>query len=245
MIEIPSLRPETRYGMPAADRILFNRQYIIGYSYLFRQPRWALELIDPEAQRIEEPELDRLDNFREDLRIPENFRATLEDYAGSGFDRGHLVSSADRLQRSIINSETFLMSNMTPQHPRLNRDSWRFLEGAVRELARSEEFIEVYVICGPLFNIGDPIEVIGDNRVVVPDAYFKSVLAEAARANTRRSQLSLWTFVLPNANADEPLGSYLRPTVEVERWAGLGLWDRLQGEGFEREKARAGEMWDL
>ena len=33
MIEIPSLRPETRYGMPAADQVLFNREYIVGYSY--------------------------------------------------------------------------------------------------------------------------------------------------------------------------------------------------------------------
>ena len=50
MIEIPSLRPETRYGIPPADQLLFNREYIIGYSYLFRQPRWALQLIDPENQ---------------------------------------------------------------------------------------------------------------------------------------------------------------------------------------------------
>ena len=35
MIEIPSLRPETRYGSPPADQLLFNREYIVGYSYLF------------------------------------------------------------------------------------------------------------------------------------------------------------------------------------------------------------------
>ena len=69
MIEIPSLRPETRYGMPAAERVLFNRQYVVGYSYLFRQPRWALELIDDHTMQMEDEELERLDNFREDLRI--------------------------------------------------------------------------------------------------------------------------------------------------------------------------------
>ncbi len=244
MIEIPSLRPETRYGIPSADRMLFNRQYILGYSYLFRQPRWALELIDPEAQRMEEPELERLDNFREDLRVPEKFRATLADYRGSGLDRGHLIASADRLQRAIVNSETFLMSNMTPQHPQLNRNGWRRLEEAVRELARTEEWIEVYAICGPLFNIGDPIEVIGDNRVVVPDAYFKSVLAESARANSSRSQLALWTFVMPNAPATEPLETYLRETSAVEAWAGLSLWDRLQGTEFQAQKDMVRVMWD-
>ena len=57
MIEIPSLRPETRYGMPPADRFLFNRQYVVGYSYLFRQPRWALELIDDQTMQMEDEEL--------------------------------------------------------------------------------------------------------------------------------------------------------------------------------------------
>jgi endonuclease G len=113
MIEIPSLRPETRYGMPTADRILFNRQYVVGYSYLFRQPRFALELIDDQTMQMEDEDLKRLDNFQEDLRIDDMFRAKLDDYAGSGYDRGHLVSSADRLGRTVVNSETFLMTNMT------------------------------------------------------------------------------------------------------------------------------------
>ena len=106
MIEIPSLKPETRYGMPTADRILFNRQYVVGYSYLFRQPRFALELIDDQTMQMEDKELKRLDNFREDLRIDDMFRATLKDYQASGYDRGHLVSSADRLGRTVVNSET-------------------------------------------------------------------------------------------------------------------------------------------
>jgi endonuclease G len=245
MIEIPSLRPETRYGMPAADRLLFNRKYIIGYSYLFRQPRWALELIDKDSQMMEEAELRRLDNFREDMRIPEKFRATLEDYSGSGYDRGHLISSADRLGRRIVNSETFLMSNMSPQAPAFNQQVWRLLEEAVRALAAKESYVEVYVISGPLFNIGDPIEVIGANQIVVPDAYFKSVLAERASARSKASQLEIWTFALPNKGSNAPLASFLRPTEDVERWAGLGLWDRLVGVDSEALKKTTPTMWAL
>ncbi len=44
MVDIPSLRKEARYGMPAADQILFNRYYVLGYSYYFRQVKWALEI---------------------------------------------------------------------------------------------------------------------------------------------------------------------------------------------------------
>jgi endonuclease G, mitochondrial len=245
MIEIPSLRPETRYGIPAADHLLFNRQYIVGYSYLFRQPRWALELIDPQTQRMDDAELQRLDNFREDLRVPEKFRATLDDYRGSGFDRGHLISSADRLQRRVVNSETFLMSNMSPQTPAMNRGVWRKLEEAVRTLARKERYVEVYAICGPLFNIGDPIDVIGDNRVVVPDAFFKSVLAETTIAHSSRSQLEVWTFAIPNTAVDAPLETFRRPTVDIERWAGIPLWDRLHGAEADEARAAVREMWSL
>ena len=64
MVDIPSLRRETRYGMPAADQILFNRHYVLGYSYYFRQAKWALEIVDPEKINIE-----RANNFRPDYRI--------------------------------------------------------------------------------------------------------------------------------------------------------------------------------
>ena len=243
MIEIPSLRPESRYGMPSSDLMLFNRQYIVGYSYLFRQLRWAMQVIDENTMHMK-GDFDRLDNFREDMRIPEKFRATLEDYKGSGFDRGHLINSADRKVSKIINSETFLLSNMSPQKPGFNRDIWLELEKAVRILAEKDEFAEVYTICGPLFAIGDPIEVIGDNGVVVPDAYFKSVLAERVKAKST-NQLAMWTFVIPNAKADKSLKEFLRPTDEVERWAGLQFWDRLRGEKSDKLKTKKGRMWSL
>jgi endonuclease G, mitochondrial len=61
-----------------------NHQYIVGYSFLFRQPRWAMQVIDDRTMRMDEAEFDRLNNFREDLRVPEMFRSTLNDCGGSG-----------------------------------------------------------------------------------------------------------------------------------------------------------------
>ena len=104
MFDLPSLRSETRYGMPAADQILFNRFYVLGYSYHFRQGKWALEIVDPDKTDVV-----RADNFRPDYRIPEMFRANLADYAGSGYDRGHLVASANQRELDTQNSETFLL----------------------------------------------------------------------------------------------------------------------------------------
>ena len=92
MFEFPSLRDETRYGAPAADRLLYNRRYVVGYSYLFRQPRWALELITRHTRQMADEDLRRLNNFREDPRIPEMFRSTKASFKGSDHDRGHLIS---------------------------------------------------------------------------------------------------------------------------------------------------------
>ncbi|MEZ5942416.1 MAG: DNA/RNA non-specific endonuclease [Planctomycetaceae bacterium] len=239
MFEIPSLRPETRYGLPPADQLLFNREYIIGYSYLLRQASWAMELIDPSNKSVL---VDRVDLFREDTRIPAMFRAELADYKASGHDRGHLISSADRRASRIENSETFLLSNMSPQKAELNRKLWKELEEEVRLLAF--DFPEVYAICGPLFDIGKPIEVIGNrantddkNQVVIPipHAYFKSILAE-----TVDGKLVLWSFVMQNSDLTGPTTDYLVPTRDIEIRAGLTLWDRLRGEEMEKLKAKKG-----
>ena len=76
-MDIPSVRRETRYGMPQADQVIFNRHYITGYSYYFRQAKWTLEIIDPDYT-----ELERADNFRPDYRVPKMFRSDLADIQG-------------------------------------------------------------------------------------------------------------------------------------------------------------------
>lgn len=233
----PSLRRDTRYGMPAADQIMFNRHYVVGYSYYFRQPKWALEIVDPDL------EMDRSDNFRPDYRVPEMFRADLVDFRGSGYDRGHLVASANQREIEIQNSETFLLSNMSPQAPQFNRRIWRDLETAVRELNDRDDILETYVICGPVFYFDQPVVTIGDEdsnqvSIPVPNAFFKSVMSEDSRG-----RLHMWSFLMDNEASNEPLSTFQVPTTKVERIAGIKLWDRLVGTEIEREKASVRRMW--
>lgn len=239
MVDIPSLRRETRYGMPAADQVLFNRHYVLGYSYYFRQAKWALEIVDPDRTDVE-----RADSFRPDYRIPEMFRADLDDFQNSGFDRGHLVASANKLESELQNSETFLLSNMSPQPHAFNNGIWKKLEKAVRDLNDDEKIYETYVICGPLFDFAVPVRVIGsedDNGVTlpVPNAYFKSILTE-----NHRGTLRMWSFIMANEKSDKPLEDFLVPTTLVERITGIQLWDRLVGEKIEKEKRSIRGMWE-
>jgi len=238
MNNTPSLKRETRYGMPAADQILFNRHYVLGYSYYFRQAKWALEIIDSGKNDIE-----RIDNFRPDYRIPEVFRADLADYKGSGYDRGHLVASANQNEIELQNSETFLLSNMSPQHPNFNRGIWRELESAIRTLDAEKDIWETYVICGPVFYFDKPVDSIGtkdDNGVSIPipNAYFKSILTE-----DKKGKLKMWSFILPNEKSDKELAEFQVPTVLVEKLSGLVLWERLEGTKIKQEKKRVRKMW--
>ena len=213
--------------MPQADQVIFNRHYITGYSYYFRQAKWTLEIIDPDYT-----ELERADNFRSDYRVP---RA---DYTGSGYDRGHLVASANQRNEELQNSETFLLSNMSPQVPGFNRGLWKKLEDAVRKLNAQKKILETYVICGPIFYFDKATELIGsedENGVTlpIPHAYFKSILTE-----NNRGTLDLWSFILPNEDSDKSLESFFVPTIEIERYAGINLWNRLQGTSIEGKKKR-------
>ena len=237
-MDLPSLRRETRYGMPAADQILFNRNYVLGYSYYFRQAKWALEIIDPDSTG-----LDRSDNFRPDYRIPDIFRADLVDYRGSGYDRGHLVASANQRETELQNSETFLLSNMSPQEPDFNRDIWRELESEVRNLNLKPKILETYVICGPIFDFAMPVKSIGTKdknevSIPVPHSYFKSILAE-----NNRGTLHMWSFVIPNKESDQSLDTFLVPTTQVEKFAGIKLWERLVGKKIDKEKSKIRKLW--
>jgi len=183
------IKRELRYGAPVCDEILIGRHFTIGYSWYFRQAKWVLEIVNPKV--ILEPEVERMDNFRADIRIPRRFRAGLGAYEGSGYDRGHLVGSANQNEQKIQNSETFLLSNMSPQIPQMNRGMWAKLESAVRKLNDRKDILETYVLTAPVFYFDQIVKTIGNNKekygidVPVPHAFVKSVLAEDNRGRLK------------------------------------------------------------
>lgn len=229
--------------MPAADQLLFNRFYITGYSYYFRQPKWVLEIVNPPTIDGDAEGVERSDNFRPDFRVPQLFRADLVDFRGSGFDRGHMVPSANHVGLELENSETFLLSNMSPQNPDLNRFGWRNLEKEIRVLNEREDVLETYVVTGPMFNFDESIRTIGtgdsnDVSIPIPHRYFKSILTE-----DREGNLEMWSFIMPNEAITEPLENYRVSTAKVEQYTGIQLWDRLVGTEIQEEKNLVRDMW--
>jgi len=78
----------------------------------------------------------RTDAWRFDPRIPVQYRPTRDDYRP--YDRGHIVASSDRTISVAANEQTFMYSNITPQNPNLNQQTWASVERWAQNWARAD-----------------------------------------------------------------------------------------------------------
>ncbi|WP_201504360.1 DNA/RNA non-specific endonuclease [Psychrobacter aestuarii] len=147
--------------------------FAVMYSARSRTPLWSAEHLTRE-RLTQAKTIDRQDSFHEESRLPRSARASLEDYSGSGYDRGHLAPNADMATRSQ-QYDSFSLANIAPQSPRNNRYIWRNLEEATRDL--TEQYGEVYTVTGVAF-LGSELTQL-DNRVLVPSHFYKVVYIPA------------------------------------------------------------------
>ncbi len=132
-------------------------------------PLWSAE--HPTAASLEAArEMRRVNLFHPEDALPPEDRAELEDYARSGYDRGHMTPSGD-MPTPAAQEQSFSLANVVPQAPMLNRGVWERIESAVRRLARREG--ELYVVTGPVFQ-GSNLQALR-GRVLVPSATFKAI----------------------------------------------------------------------
>ena len=161
----------------------------------------------------------RTNDFRLDPSITTG-SALPSDYYKSGYDRGHLAPAADMGWSSESVSESFYMSNMTPQLPDFNRGMWKDLEGMVRQWA--VRFGEVTVVTGPVLEkSAAEYSSIGKNNVSVPEFFYKALLAQ-----NEGKYISIG-FILPNKKCTGTVFDYAVSVDEVERRTELDFFSRL------------------
>lgn len=169
--------------------------YIISYNETCEQANWVYYVLKPSD--LSGDKTKRLNKFRVDDSIKTG-TAELKDYKGSGYDRGHLKPAGDEPCDSTQMSETFYMSNMSPQEPSFNRGIWKKLENEVRNLALKSD--SIIVITGGVLKKG--LKTIGENNVCVPNHYFKVLYVYKA------DKLNIICFVIPNKKSNEELYTY-------------------------------------
>ncbi|MGO1375899.1 DNA/RNA non-specific endonuclease [Psychrobacter sp. FME61] len=147
--------------------------FAVMYSGVSRTPLWSAEHLD--RKRLQQAgEIDREDSFHEESKLPDSARASLSDYSGSGYDRGHLAPNADMANRSQ-QYDSFSLANIAPQSPRNNRYIWRNIESATRYM--TQQYGEIYTVTGVAFTDKKTKQLA--DRVLVPSHFFKAVYIPA------------------------------------------------------------------
>jgi len=155
----------------------------------------------------------RTNDFRPDSKVKTG-SATLADYKGSGYDRGHLAPAADMKWLATAMSESFYMSNMSPQRPGFNRGIWKRLEQLVRSWAIECE--QIYIVTGPVLK--GSFKSIGLNQISVPECYYKVVL------NYKKPELKGIGLILANTSSKKPLRNYAVTIDYIESITGIDFF---------------------
>lgn len=203
--------------------VIQHKYYTLSYSEPHEQAEWVAYKLTKSS--IQAPNVRRTNDFRTDPKVASG-SADLSDYRGSGYDRGHLAPAGDMAFNQEAMSESFFMSNMSPQARQFNGGIWRELEELTRDWAY--KFKELYVVTGPLFD-EQPKGRIGDNKVTIPANYFK-VLLDLSQPEQKGI-----AFILPNRVNFEPLYKYAVSIDEVEERSGIDFFPDLMNDRLEAE----------
>jgi endonuclease G len=197
------------YGFPVSTSrdatTICRSAYLVQHDNIAKIPRWVAYSINKE-QAI--GCASRVNSFSPDQSLKKGQRSETADYANSGFDMGHMASHADMSWDQTVSRESFILTNIAPQAPGLNRGVWKTLETITRYWAlNSETGITVYT--GPIFNV-DTDKKIGINSVVVPSHFYKIIIH-----NDKKKTVS---FKFPNTNqVSNNLANYLISIAQLEK----------------------------
>ncbi|MDX2110559.1 MAG: DNA/RNA non-specific endonuclease [Verrucomicrobiota bacterium] len=206
-------------GMPRSSRalrLLQNKGYLVGYDEKLQNPAWVAYRVVKMDDYDAPP---RHDKFEMDRRTQSRVRA--DAFARSGYDRGHLAPSyaIGLCYGAEAQVETFLMSNISPQNPLLNRTLWGDLEQRVAR-RYGKRFDTIWVLCGPTFK---PVPKYLDADVAIPEQFYMILLDELDSRHLRAL-----AFLIPNeAPEGEDLRTYLTSIDIVEQYSGLDFFPDL------------------
>jgi endonuclease G, mitochondrial len=199
------------YGMPVDHKensnTLCRTAYLVQHDNIAKIPVWVSYVLTPEHTLGCVP---RSNSFAADTELPINGRSLPADYAGSGYDQGHIASDGDMSWDPKVERQSFLMSNMTPQLPGFNRGIWKKLEDQTRAWAQGRNH-NLIVYAGPVYNYNN--KTIGNSHVIVPNGFYKIVIDTVTRETL--------VFEFDHASSSNPVSSFLTTLNKVQADTGI------------------------
>jgi len=189
--------------------------YDAGYSVEDVQPAWVGYRLN--RNRVG-GSAERANKFQRDPRL-RGLDANDRDYAGSGFDKGHLVPAADMAWSVQSMKESFSYANVSPQRPGFNTGIWKRLESQVRDWAATltvDDTVGLLVWSGPVLSKNSTLSNAG--RLRIPNAFYKVVYHPAEER--------VAALLLPHSSSKTSLVGYLVSVDSLEKVTGM---DFLRG----------------
>jgi len=200
--------------------IIKKKAYIVSYNPDTKNPNWVAWHLTEEHT---DGPIGRRNIFYEDDEVPVP-RATNEDYKGSGWSRGHMCPAGDNKWDMEAMNQSFSLLNICPQDANLNSGLWNSIEIDCRNWAK--RFQDIYIICGPVYYRQDH-EIIGNNEVYVPEAFFKVILCLSGMPKGLG-------FVVKNTAGTKKRDLYYNSIDQVERITGMDFFPALPDDMEEK-----------
>lgn len=203
-----------RNYLPSGHRseIVHHTYYSLGYNESAEQADWVAYLLTDESLYV--PNVKRSNWFSPDDLVGTH-SATHADYKGSGYTRGHLAPAGDMAFNREAMTESFYMSNMSPQISGFNAGIWKELEENTRDWAIKHK--ELYIVTGPILH-GNEKKIGRTTKVAVPQAFYKAIL------DVKSPELTGIAFVIPHRVCDEPLENFAMSIDDLEAHLGFDLY---------------------
>jgi endonuclease G len=206
-----------------------HQYYALEYDTGMRHSVWVAFTFD-ETTRVNNPNVSRQDNFMFDPKIPSSLQP--QDEGGqfrfdsrTGYERGHLVASGDRVFNQAANDETFYISNISPHLPEFHGAAgvWYNLEFRVQDWAKLCDTLYV-VKGGAIYNeIVEVLDIL--NRTVVPKYYY---MALVQRRRNEFEGIAFWVEQRKGLAEGQPTRKHVITIRELEQKTGINFFHNLK-----------------
>lgn len=241
-LEMPQLNRTGENNLFIVHTVSTGINYSMEYDCDLKAQRWAAYRWD--ASNIRKA-VNRTDAWNVDPLIPQEYQTTNDDYSNSGYTRGHIVASEDRVYSREANEQTFYYSNMHPQLYGFNTQGiwWKAENELIRDRyckfdqGNSNYFCDtLYVVKGGTIA---PVNINGKDtagytwaqgrgqRLVCPRYFFMALLRKSSKDTTQGGYAAIGFWMEHKSNTDSNYRQYAVSIDELERLTGIDFFCNL------------------